>query len=214
MHFDAILFDFDGTLADSARFTLDAFNHVAVKYFGRPYTIEELKPHFGPSEETTWRSILPREVAEQGLRDYFDYYQREQARIQIFEDIPEVLKKLNHRNIPLGVVTSRGRKTMEISLEHFKLHDIFQAVITSDDVKNHKPDPEPILLGCQRLGVSPEKCLMVGDTQADVLAGRAAGTKTAAVFWGPFGIDGRLEDAGADWHFHKVRQLEEFLLGE
>ena len=98
----------------------------------------------------------------------------------------------------MAIVTSRLRHATLRGLDICGLSRHFEVIITPEDVRNAKPDPEPVLLALERLGVPAAEALFVGDSPHDIAAGRAAGTRTAGVLWGPFPRR-TLEEAGADY---------------
>lgn len=209
--FDALVFDLDGTLVDSARLIFGAFNHVAEHYLGRRYNPEEITQFFGPSEESTWRNLLPPDKVEEGIRRYYQYYRDRQMECTLFDGVRPLLERLKQIGVPLAIATGRGRKTTLMTVEHLRLREYFPVILTSGDITRPKPDPEVVQLACQRLRVSPERTLMVGDSAMDVEAGRAAGTATAAVLWGSFGLGGPVCEAGPDYAFETPSAFEAFL---
>lgn len=94
----------------------------------------------------------------------------------------------------LALVTTRDREAVGHFLQRNGLADLFDAVVTRDDVRRLKPHPEPVILAAQRLGLAPQECLMVGDTVVDIQAGGAAGARTVGVLCG-FGQERDLADA-------------------
>ncbi|MCX7854339.1 MAG: HAD family hydrolase, partial [Caldilineales bacterium] len=94
----------------------------------------------------------------------------------------------------LALVTTRDREAVGHFLQRNGLADLFDAVVTRDDVRRLKPHPEPVILAAQRLGLTPQECLMVGDTAVDIQAGGAAGARTVGVLCG-FGQERDLADA-------------------
>jgi HAD superfamily hydrolase (TIGR01509 family) len=98
-----------------------------------------------------------------------------------------LLRDLHGRNVKLGLVTSTLGRFIEFKLIPLKrcgVHDVFDSVITLDDVENRKPSGEPLLECARRLGEKPEKSVYVGDTTGDIVAGRAAGMRTIGVLTG------------------------------
>jgi pyrophosphatase PpaX len=213
MNFDAIIFDLDGTLVDSAGLIQGAFNHITGKYLGRHYRMDEITPFFGPSEDDTWRRLLPAGVLEEALAAYYKYYEDNHLEhVKVFEGIPELLRQLSDRGTPLAINTGRGQRTTAMTLRLFGLEEFFRSVVTGDVLQRPKPDPESVRLVCEQLEVGVENTLMIGDSPMDIEAGHAAGAKTAAVFWGTFGLGGDLKDCQADYRFERPPELADFLL--
>jgi len=212
VNYQAILFDLDGTLVDSAKLIYGAFNHVAEKYLGRSYAPEEITRFFGPSEDSTWAKLLRPEQLESALEAYYSYYRRNHAEVILYDGIPRLLEGLGEQRVPLAIVTGRGKQTTAITLELCDFEPFFQEVVTSDDITHPKPNPECVLEACRRLGVQPAQALMVGDSPLDVEAGRSAGAATAAALWGTFGLSAPLQQARPDYRFESPKDLEAFLL--
>lgn len=112
---------------------------------------------------------------------------------------------------PLGIVTAREHRSAHAFLEWHGLDPFFQCVATARTCRRAKPHPAPVLWAVDQLGVSPARCLMVGDTTADILAGNAAGVGTVGVLCG-FGERNELEAAGADILLPSTTDLPAFLL--
>ena len=106
----------------------------------------------------------------------------------------EMLRDLDRQGLKLGVVTSRSREDAAAYLAQQGLGDLFWVVITRDDVRRLKPHPMPVEKAAEQLGLTPEQCVMVGDTNLDVRAARLAGALSVGVLCG-FGAAEDLRDA-------------------
>jgi HAD superfamily hydrolase (TIGR01549 family) len=98
---------------------------------------------------------------------------------------------------PMAVVSARDSESTNRFLKYFDLEKYFEVIVTAQTCPHTKPFPDPVLYAAEQLGLSPEDCVMIGDTIVDVHAGRAANTQTVAVLCG-FGVSQELEQAGAD----------------
>ena len=110
--------------------------------------------------------------------------------------VDEMLKQL-HGRYPMAVVSARDESGTMAFLEQFGLVKYFDVVVTGLSAKHTKPYPDPILLAAQKMNVSPENCLMIGDTTVDIRAGKSAGAQTVGVLCG-FGEEPELQKMGAD----------------
>lgn len=110
--------------------------------------------------------------------------------------VGEMLVELQRR-FPLAVVSARGEASTLAFLEQFGLFQFFQAIATAQTCAHTKPFPDPLFWAAERMGVTPEHCLMVGDTTMDIHTGQAAGAQTVGVLCG-FGTRAELLRAGAD----------------
>ncbi|HET7010724.1 MAG TPA: HAD family hydrolase [Anaerolineales bacterium] len=115
------------------------------------------------------------------------------------------------QRFPLALVTAREARSTEVFLDTFQLRDVFGCIVTARTTRLGKPHPAPVLWAAGRLGLPPQACLMVGDTTADIRAGRAAGAQTVGVLCG-FGQRRELERAGADLILDSVAGLQEILM--
>jgi len=102
-----------------------------------------------------------------------------------------------HSRYPLTVVSARDKNSTREFLERFDIHTFFCEVVTSQTCERGKPYPHPVIYAAQRMNLSPEDCVMIGDTTVDVLAGKRAGAQTVGLLCG-FGTEDELRRAGAD----------------
>lgn len=185
MSIQAVLFDFDGTLADTLPLSFHAFQAVFKQYDHREVTRDELIAMFGPTEE----DIIGGNFADpssvpQAIDDYYALY--EQGHFGEFQNdghIVELLQALKSQGMKLGVITGKSRRAYQISAGALDLDRFFDISITGDDVVKPKPDPEGILSALRTLGIDSSNAVFVGDSNADILAGKAAGLLTYGVRW-------------------------------
>lgn len=113
---------------------------------------------------------------------------------------------------PMSVVSARDEKGTMRFLKQFNLAHYFDAIVTGLSAKHTKPYPDPVLLAAHRMNVSPEACLMIGDTTIDIRAGKSAGAQTIGVLCG-FGEEEELLHFGADAILKTTSDLAQELLG-
>lgn len=182
MPFFAALFDLDGVLLDS----VDALFHVyadAIDRFGLPKRPrEEILVPCGMTDYQ-WVEVLAPGYPEQTIKLAANWCASEYASTYLekfAKAAPGAVKALRYfqeKKIPRALVTNQTRKQAKTSQKLLGFSD-FQAVVTMDDVVNPKPSGEPVLLALSRLGVSADDAFFLGDTNADLLAGKQAGVKT------------------------------------
>jgi len=126
-------------------------------------------------------------------------------------DVKPMLAELSHR-YPLAVVSARDMRSTNLFLEQFDLLQFFKCIATAQTCKHTKPFPDPILWAAEKMEVSPEACLMVGDTSVDMRAGSAAGAQKVGVLCG-FGERDELEKVGADMILATPSELVQVLQG-
>jgi HAD superfamily hydrolase (TIGR01509 family) len=181
-----IIFDFDGTLVDSFGLVIHAWNAACREPMGRTYSDEEFIARFGLTETNMLRKELPAEHFERARQVFLDEYRASHRELcTIFDGIVELLEMLNARGVPMGIMTAKGRDTADIALAELGWSRIFKSVVTGDDVVNSKPDPEGAFLVARQLGLDPRECVFIGDSPADIGAGKAAGMRTIWAGWHP-----------------------------
>lgn len=182
----AIIFDFDGTLADTLPVCFLAFESVFEKFDNREVTSEEIKAMFGPSETGIIRDNLKNNNYDEAIELYYEIYRdRHENLVQNNEDINTLLKRLKTNGYKLGIVTGKARRSLDISLDCLGLDNFFDVIITGDDVEFPKPHPEGINKALDHLDVLPNEAVFLGDSDADIMAGKQANVLTIGVHWLP-----------------------------
>jgi phosphoglycolate phosphatase-like HAD superfamily hydrolase len=216
----AILFDLDGTLAD----TDVQYIHRAEKLLG---PLRLFFPDRDPKPFLRWgltTAIAPLNTIVGfpdvlGLDDelvaFFDWLSDKAGRrhakghFVLMPGVDEALGQLSTR-YALGVVTARPERGTHLFLQQFNLERYFTVVASAQTAAHTKPYPDPVLWCAERLGVPPTECLMVGDTAVDPLCGKRAGAQTVGVLCG-FGSRAELEGAGADLILDHTTRLPDAL---
>ncbi len=185
MQIKTILFDFDGTLADTLPAAFDAFKYVFKKYDGKEVSNEDIIHLFGPIEDELLRKHLENKgKLDQAIEDYYDQYEKGHDReFEGLEKIQQMLDRFAEMDVNLGIVTGKSRRALTFSLESLGIYDYFDVTIAGDDVKKPKPDKEGIEKCMKLLQNKPSEVLFVGDSESDISAGASAGVKTAAAQW-------------------------------
>lgn len=188
-HVHAVLFDLDGTLIDTNELIIQTFQTVLDERFPGKYSRETILPFLGPPLYETFQQVDPTQVDD--LIDAYRKWNMENhdAMVQAFPGVVETLENLYARGIKLAIVSTKRNEMIERALNLMNVRQYFTAVIGLDDVKNAKPDPEPVQLALSKLEVKPEHALMVGDNFHDIVAARAAGVDSVAVAWSIKGLD-------------------------
>ena len=183
MMLKALLFDFDGTLLNTNDLIIQTFMHVLEERFPGQYKPEDCLRFIGPSLKETFEEITPNEVEEM-IEKYRQWnHEHHDELITEFDGVIETLEELRALGIRLAIVSTKRRDTIKRGLSIMGANDYFEFLVGTEDVKNVKPDPEPVLLAIEKLGVSKEDVMMIGDNHHDILAGKNAGVKTAGVAW-------------------------------
>lgn len=184
----AVIFDFDGTLLDTFPAIAAAFNAALTPIFNRTYTDAEVIAHFGPPDEGMIANALENHARadyDGAIERYFATFEVADKSCPIFPGIEPLLDELAARQIPLGIMTGKGRRAAEITLQRLHWHGRFGTIITGDDARA-KPAPDGPLLAARELNVAPKNCVYVGDSPADVHAATAANMKAVVAGWHGF----------------------------
>lgn len=215
---EAVLFDLDGTLVDSAPDLLAALDHVRGCFDLPPGEHRQLREHVSRGANGILAAGFPgwsglaerdRDPLRERLLDY--YAEHVWERSEPFDGIRMLVDQLRKRGIAMGIVTNKISRFAEPVLEAAGWGGHFDCVITGDRVARPKPDPEPVLAACRALGVKPEKTVFVGDDRRDVQAGAAARSRTVVAAWGYIPAGERPARWNADAVIKRPAELLAFL---
>jgi len=199
----AVLFDLDGTLADTAPDLIEALNHLLVANGLEAKPHDEIRPHvsnggaaiieagFGFGAENPKFEPLKREFVAFYLENICRY-------TTLFDGFNALLNELERRSIPWGVVTNKPAYLTDPLMAGLGLAERAVCIISGDTTSHAKPHPEPILHACQLADVAPQQALYVGDAVRDIEAGQRAGTYTLVALFGYLAEDDQPETWGAD----------------
>lgn len=212
--FEAVIFDLDGTLADTFPTVLRIFNRIVRERTGRQWTLKELLPYFGPPETQILRNLFPEEeVHRQLIEDFFRLSAEDGGEIKPYPGVAELLTGLSLSGTKLGVYSGASTRSARIRVGHAGLLDHFATVLGGDEVERYKPDPEGLLRILGEFEVRAESSIFIGDMVADILAGRRAGMKTVAVTWGAGKTD-ELRATEPDFLVDEVAGLDTILFDQ
>lgn len=183
----AVIFDFDGTLADTRGSTIQCFWEVLNRYhisIPKSFSMETLLPQ---TLEEGFQSIPDMEkgkISEAINLFNFRYGDIAARKAKLFPGIMETLNILKHTSIALAIATNENRKNLDRLTSALNIGSYFHLTICCDEVSIPKPSPEMAIRLMNKLGVSSEKTLVVGDSVLDIEMGKAAGCQTCAVTYG------------------------------
>ena len=197
----AVLFDLDGTLADTAPDLGNALNRVRADLNLPPLPLAALRPYASHGARGMLRGAMGVEESSSdypALRDkYLDYYGEALfVHTRLFDGADAMLSEIERRGLAWGVVTNKAARFTLPLLEHLGIAARAGAVICGDTTPHIKPHPAPLLAGAQSLTLPPADCLYVGDAERDIAGGKAAGMKTVVARFGYLGP----EDTPDTWH--------------
>lgn len=214
--FDAVLFDLDGTLADTAPDLGESVNILLLEEGQPQMPLETLRPFTSQGVRGLLKAgfgIDSAHAAYERLSQRFlaIYADRLCHGTRLFDEVPELLDALEQMNLAWGIVTNKRMRFTDPLVELLQLTPRTTCVVCGDTTAEPKPSPLPILHACQLLNCRPERTLYVGDDRRDIVAGNAAGCKTVAVSYGYLGDSGPLHTWGADLIIDRPSELAEYL---
>lgn len=189
---DVTLFDLDGTVLDTYAPILESMRYATKMVFGEALPDSKLVSMVGQPLVTQMQAFAAErgcgsEVADELTRVYREYNERDLDEKSFpFPGIPEAIASLKNAGFTVGVVTSKRAVLATKSLKAHGLFDAFACVNGAEDSTAHKPDPDPLLTAAKKLGVSPDRCVYVGDSPYDLQAAHAANMPCVGVTWGKF----------------------------
>jgi phosphoglycolate phosphatase len=214
-----VLFDLDGTIADTAPDLIAAING-CLQARGRPRRpIEELRPwasHGARGLIGQAFGLAPGETGYEELRtEFVERYEADiSGRTSLFPGVPATLQRLEAAGLPWGIVTNKVARLTEPLVRALNLADRAACIVSGDTAKAAKPDPASILYALEKCNCAPAEGVYVGDDRRDVQAGRAAGVCTFAVAYGySAGMDD-IDQWQADHILEKIEDLLPFVLAQ
>jgi 2-phosphoglycolate phosphatase len=200
---DAVLFDLDGTLVDSAPDLAGAANELRAAQGLAPLPFESLRPMVGSGARGMLGEafgIAPEDAAFVSLRDSFllRYEQRLLRDTRVFARMEPVLAALDAAGLPWGIVTNKAARFSEPLVQGLTALRSCRVLISGDSTAHAKPHPAPLLEAARRIDVRPEHCVYLGDDHRDVQASRGAHMLALAAAWGYLGQGESIDDWQAD----------------
>ncbi|WP_226036726.1 HAD family hydrolase [Aquibacillus saliphilus] len=182
----AIIFDFDGTLANTLPICYVAFQSVFKEFDNKDLSSDDIIAMFGPSETGIIIENLKNKNKENAIELYYEKYLEDHEQlVKPNSEITEMIRYLKEKGIKMGIVTGKARRSLDISLKALHMDNFFEIIITGDDVIHPKPHPEGVVKALNLLEVERNDCMFIGDSDADIEAGLKANVTTAGVQWLP-----------------------------
>lgn len=206
MDFNCFIFDFDGTLAHSEPAYREAFRHSIRLHTGLEVRKDEFRDFW---------NVTPQEVLSRYSREMLDemlvsfeehYYANHHRHLTPYAGIAELLKSLNDRGGRIAVVSLKPRRAGEREIDYTGLRPLINLSVWGDDIERPKPEADGVLRAMSELGGHSDSTLVIGDSPADIMMGRAAGTRTAAALWGGSSRE-RLVAERPDFVLHRPADL-------
>jgi HAD superfamily hydrolase (TIGR01509 family) len=217
---DPVIFDMDGTLIDSIDIYFEIVE-IALKRLELPQVSRNKILDAAETRDFNWDLVLPEELKskkDEIIAAAWEIInevapQMFEEKLELIRGADNILRNISARIPKIGLVTSTQQQYLKIKMQPLKtagVEKLFEVIITSDDVQNRKPDPDPLIECARRLDVNPGKCVYVGDTRTDIKAGKAAGMRTVGVLTGFDGYE-ILEKENPDAIIDGVQNLLEVI---
>jgi len=187
-HFDAILFDLDGTLIDSVADIAGAVNHVRVEMGMPRLPLEVVRTYIGDGVHILMERALKTKdpaIIDKAIALWRPHYTAHCLdHTCLYPGVREMLIALTSSGMPLGVVSNKPVAPSETILAGLEIRKVFSAVVGGDSTPKRKPDPEPLQFALEQMNIISKRVLVVGDSPIDIEAARRAGCASCGVLWG------------------------------
>ena len=199
---NAVLFDLDGTLIDTAPDLVGVLRDMQIRHEREPVPYDSVRSIVSRGALGLLEIGFPEVEHEYMSPMHVEFLERYEERIciesRLFEGMAELLDELDERRMPWGIVTNKPEKVTRLLLEEMALLSRTACLVAGDTIAERKPHPAPMLLACERAGIEPTRTVYVGDALRDVQAGQAAGMATIAAAYGYITADDDPLAWGAD----------------
>lgn len=190
---EAVLFDLDGTLLDTAPDLIRAVNRLRMSLGLAEVPVAQVRPFVSKGGKAMIQAAFPdwdEARREPLLQPFLDFY-REQIVVDtaLFDGFEETLQALERQRLALAIVTNKPAWLTLPVLEQTRLAHRFAVVVSGDSLPEKKPHPAPVREACRMLGIHASHAVMVGDDERDILSAHAAGAHSIAVRFGYAGAD-------------------------
>lgn len=210
--FEAVLFDLDGTFADTAPDLAAALNRLRCDLDLEPVPAGRLRPYTSQGVRGMLRAGLDMRPGDPCYAEFYDrflhYYSQDICvQTKLFPGVDELLRCFERRGAPWGIVTNKAQRFSLPLLARLGYAKRAACVVSGDSARRAKPTAQPMYLACSLIARDPACCLYVGDDLRDIEAGRAAGMVTVAVRYGYLGDGDPIETWGADHLVEHAREI-------
>lgn len=211
-----MLFDLDGTLADTAPDLADALNYTLCKNGYKELSLQEIRPHVSNGSialiEFGFNINSDHKNFDTYREQLLNYYTNNIAnKTRLFTNFEKVLDSIEARGLNWGIVTNKPSYLTDPLLKQLNLYERAITIVSSDTLEFRKPHPAPMLHACSEAGSKPDECVFIGDAQRDVEAGKNAEMKTLIAMFGYIGVNENPENWGADGYIHQADDILNWL---
>ncbi|MBU3145123.1 HAD family phosphatase [Clostridium sp. CF012] len=184
----AVIFDMDGVIIDSEPTHMRLENEI-YKKLSIEVTGDEHHSFVGATSHYMWEVLKNKyklnqtldELIEYDRSTYFKYLNSDECEITLIDGVKELIKDLYEHGIKLAIASSSPLNVIEVIAKKFQIEEYFEVFVTGDYVSRSKPEPDIFLFASEKLGVSPENCIVIEDSHNGVLAAKKAGMKCVGI---------------------------------
>ena len=205
-----VAFDLDGTIGDTIPMCIEAFRKAVSPYARHPLTDKEIIETFGMNEVGMVKAIIS-DNWQGALNDFYQIYEEMHRECRTpYSGIKELLQGLCGRGIKIALITGKGDKSCQITLEQFGLLDIFDDVLTGSETGKIKAKSITFLK--KKYNLANDECVYIGDTLSDVEEARQAGVICLSALWGITVDKENISKKNPDFLFYTVDEMTQYLL--
>ena len=209
MKLSCLVFDVDGTLVDNANLIIQLFQEIVLKYLGRKMTKQEVISLWGPPGDEIFKSVFPSDILPPAWNEFLSRYNTIHPTEGFFTI--DQLKDMKNNVQHMAIFTGKSKKTMVMTLQKLEIINVFDIILTGNDVERSKPYPDALFRIISILNLNKKETLFIGDSPLDIIAGKAAGIKTAAALWGTL-EESKLIESKPDYIFKTPEELLNFVV--
>jgi len=211
LNIKAVIFDLDGTIADTLPLTVYSLKEVTRKLTGKVLSNEDILREFGPIDTEIIKKLAGSENNEDCVEVYINHFKDNfDTYIKPIEGIKELLEYIKSRGIKVGLFTGRSCRVTLIILEKLGLRQFFDEILAGDFTTVPKPDPEGIIKILGKLETNSSESIYAGDFDVDIIASKAAGTLSVLALWASTGSP-ELIKLGPDKYFYTPDEFKKWL---
>ena len=206
----AVIFDLDGTIANTLPLCIQAFRQSVEPLINRLVSDADIIATFGPSEEGTIMALAP-DNYEEGVAGYLQWYERLHAMCPVaFNGVTELLQTLKNKGVRVAMVTGKGKHSTAISLRYFELTHFFEIIETGSPEGARKTEGIQLILNLWS-DIKHDEFIYVGDAPSDVIASRKAGIPVVAAAWAETAEPDKLKALNPDQIFDSIADFSDWL---
>lgn len=215
-NYQAVLFDLDGTLVDTAPDFILCLNLLRQEHKLPTLSDTDIRKVVSDGARAMISLAFDIKEGDAGFDEkkqrFLDLYEHHIAeKSTLFSGLEQCLQLCQEQNIPWGIITNKPRKYSELLLNKLGLMDSLATLVCADDVSKAKPNKEPMLKACNEINLPAEQCLYVGDHKRDIDAGKNANMPTIAAAYGYVHSDDEADSWQANWTVQSGERLHTLL---